>query len=399
MNNPPYAENDPASLAHSSPWQIGLGFFTIFLLGNNDGAMSILIPILRTHYHLDTAIIGQVFLFNTAGYLITALSHGLLAKHVGQRSVLLIGVTSYLMGVGLMSLIPPFIVVLLLQGLQGFGGAIIDVHFNAMLAQMPRRAILLSHLHAIHGIGALLGPLMALAFIASDGKWNWIYILWTVMGLVVLAGLLTIFKHGGIMLQEARDKHNGNPSPASLKTKMIVTAIIFFFLFVGVEFSLGSWSYSFLTEERLGDPFLMGWAVSGYYLSETVGRLTLARRLQQLGEQRMVLICLGGGLVGLLMMWLIPQITFAPLGLCLTGFCFGPIAANAMTFLSQRVPSYLLLSTIGLLLCFGTIGNALFSWQAGNLAHSLGFWSLLPYEIIFTSAAICCWIILLAQSR
>ncbi len=51
---------------------------------------------------------------------------------------------------------------------------------------------------------------------------------------------------------------------------------------------MGSWSYSFLTEQRHGLPLFSGWIISGYRLGLTLGRITLAQIVQHLGEKRMI---------------------------------------------------------------------------------------------------------------
>ena len=47
---------------------------------------------------------------------------------------------------------------------------------------------------------------------------------------------------------------------------------LFLFAYVGIEVSLGSWAFTFLTEERHEAELISGWTVSGYWLGLTVGR-------------------------------------------------------------------------------------------------------------------------------
>jgi MFS family permease len=172
------------------------------LLGTNDGAIGILIPSLRAHYYLDAGTVGEVFLFSSIGYLITALSNGLLVERLGQRAVLLLGTAAFFFSVALVSLAPPFAVVLALLLLQGCGTAIIDIGCNASLVQLPHGTTLLNYLHATHGIGALLGPLLASTMVTSGLGWNRVYVAWAAMGLVLLVGLAVTFKGAPRSLQQ-----------------------------------------------------------------------------------------------------------------------------------------------------------------------------------------------------
>ncbi|TMC57897.1 MAG: MFS transporter, partial [Chloroflexota bacterium] len=146
--------------------QVGLAFFAFILIGANDGALGVLIPSMRLHYGVDKATIGLLFLFQTVGYLVAAFNSGLLVEKLGNRRFLVLGVVSFLLGVGTLSLMPQFMVILIMMLPLGFGVAIIDAGLNTYIASMPRNAALLNYLHAFYGIGALLGPLIASTILA-----------------------------------------------------------------------------------------------------------------------------------------------------------------------------------------------------------------------------------------
>src|SRR6059058_163641 len=101
--------------------QVGLAFFAFILIGANDGALGILIPSMRLHYGVDIATIGLLFLFQTIGYLIAAFNSGLLVEKLGNRRFLVLGVASFLFGVGALSLMPSYIIVLIMMLPLGFG--------------------------------------------------------------------------------------------------------------------------------------------------------------------------------------------------------------------------------------------------------------------------------------
>ena len=152
--------------------QVGFAFSAFILIGANDGALGVLIPSMRLHYGVDKATIGLLFLFQTIGYLIAAFNSGLLVEKLGNRRFLVSGVASFLLGVGALSLMPSFVIVLIMMLPLGFGVAIIDAGLNTYIASMPRNAALLNYLHAFYGTGALLGPVIASAFLAMRWGWN-----------------------------------------------------------------------------------------------------------------------------------------------------------------------------------------------------------------------------------
>src|SRR6266699_1557543 len=182
--------------------QVGLAFFAFILIGANDGALGVLIPSMRLHYGVDKATIGLLFLFQTVGYLIAAFNSGLLVEKLGNRRFLMLGAVSFLLGLGALSLMLPFMIVLVMMLPLGFGVAIIDAGLNAYIAAMPRNAAPLNYLHAFYGTGALLGPVIASTILAVRWGWNSVYIVWIGMSLVLLIGLKLVFKGQNISPQE-----------------------------------------------------------------------------------------------------------------------------------------------------------------------------------------------------
>jgi fucose permease len=372
--------------------QVGFAFSAFILIGANDGALGVLIPSIRLHYGVDKATIGLLFLFQTIGYLIAAFNSGLLVEKLGNRRFLVLGVASFLLGVGALSLMPSFVIVLIMMLPLGFGVAIIDAGLNIYIASMPRNAALLNYLHAFYGTGALLGPIVASAFLALRWGWNSVYIVWIGMSLLLLVGFQLVFKDQNIPLQEdVATKPKSNVLVAALKVPFVWIAALFMLIYVGAEVSVGSWSYSFLTESRHTSILLAGWMVSGYWIGLTLGRLTLARVALRVGSARLIQGCLVGVVFGVLLVWLLPFYAISAVGLGLIGFSFGPIYPTTIALISNKVSSRILPSAIGFMVSLGSVGAAVCPWLAGMLAEHIGLLSLMPYVIILTAVMVCLW--------
>ncbi len=379
--------------------QLGLCFFAFILIGANDGAFGVLIPSMRSHYGVSNATIGLLFLFATVGYLIAAFNSGLLVAKLGNRLFLLLGIGAFLCASMIISLMPPFTVLLFMLLPLGFGGAILDAGLNAYIAGLPRNTALLNYLHAFYGTGALLGPIIASGLLAIGFGWNSVYIVWIGICIVLGVGVGFAFKGHTRAENETTEKAETKQNVlfTALAMRIVWLGALFLLFYVGTEVSLGSWSYSFLTEERHGAPLLMGWAVSGYWLGLTLGRLTLARVALNIGEKRMIQICIIGVVAGVLLIWLVPLNGVSAIGLCLTGYCLGPIFPTTIALMSRLVPARILPSAIGFLASLGSMGAALFPWLAGNLAQFIGLWALLPYVILLTLVMLGLWMLLQAR--
>ena len=360
--------------------------------------MGVLIPSLQIQYHVDKATVGLLFFSSVLGYLIAAFISGPLVGKLGIRLFLLLGVSCFLAGAIVLSTIPPFGVALLMLLPLGFGGALLDAGLNAYIAGLPRNTALLNYLHAFYGTGALLGPILASTILAIGLTWNFVYVTWIFLCVVLFIAVILFFQHRTATVQESSTNTEKNTLVSTLKRRIVWIVALFLLFYVGTEVSLGNWSYSFLLEERHGLPLFSGWIVSGYWIGLTLGRLVLPRVAVRFGDKRLIQGCLIGVAIGVLIVWLIPLNAVAAFGLCFTGFCLGPIFPTTIGLMSQLVPSRLLASAIGFLVSFGSMGAALFPWLAGNLAQAVGLWSLMPYVITLTIAMMVFWLTLQRQS-
>ncbi|GAC1614194.1 MAG: hypothetical protein NVS4B7_06100 [Ktedonobacteraceae bacterium] len=381
----------PASLRLT----VSFAFFGFVLVGMNGGANGVLLPSLSAFYHVGDAVIGLLFLVSSLGYFLSALSSGLLTERLGLRWFLLIGTTAFLLGMLAFGLKMPFVLLLPARLLLGFGIGIIETGLNIYVTTFPRHTILLNYLHAFYGVGALVGPVVASLILALQWGWNSVYLLLVSMSLLLLLGFGLFFgsSHAHTSPQEDEQPVKGNVFSAALKLPVVWFATLFLLVYVGIEVSLGNWSYSFLLEDRHQGTVLAGWIVSGYWLGLTLGRFTLQNMAERLGvgTRGLMYACITGIGIGLLLIWLIPLSASAALGFCFIGFSLGPIYPLTVAITPKLVPARVGPSAIGLLVSVSILGLAIFPWAAGILAQNIGIWSLLPYTLGLTIVMLCIW--------
>jgi fucose permease len=367
--------------------RIAAAFAAFVLIGATDGATGVLLPSLQAHYGVGKGIISLIFLALTTGYIVAAFSSGLLVALLGQRRFLMLGAVGFALGAGIVSLRPPFAILLVTMLGLGFGFAIIDAGLNTYITGLPEKTTLLNNLHAFYGIGGFLGPIIASAVLAAGLPWNTVYALWGLCGLMLLTGFGTLFDTGPASSRHPVTQAAGTGLLTdTLRLRLVWLAAIFLLFYVGAEVSLGSWSYSFLTEVRHHGSLLSGWSVSGYWLGITLGRLTLARLAARraIADASLIRYCLIGAAIGVLVIWLAPLPALAAFGLWLTGYALGPIYPTTIALVPNLVPPRLVPSAVGFLASLGSMGAALFPWLAGNLAQAVGLWSLMPYVLVLT---------------
>jgi fucose permease len=376
--------------------KIGLAFFAFILIGASDATLGVVLPGMSTYYHVDKGTISLLFICNSIGYIIGSFNNGLLMQKLGNRLFLMCASGIFLLTAIVISQMPPFFVLAGVYVLLGLSIAMFDAGLNSYIAGLPNNTALLNYLHAFYGAGALLGPIVASSLLALQRGWSSAYIVWGGMSLALLVGVAFLFKEKTLPHQE-KTSSEGNMLTTVLKLRVVWLAAIFLMVYVGTESSLGSWGYSFLTEERHGPLLISGWSISGYWFGLMMGRLVLGKVAQRLGDRRLIELCLVGVAISLLMIWLLPFALTSAIGLCIAGFSLGPIFPTTIALMSRLVSARVLPTAIGFLASLGSMGFSLFPWVAGNLAQHIGLWSLLPFVILLAIIQSGLWLILHKQ--
>ena len=373
-----------------------LAFFCFILIGISSGAPGVLLPSLINYYHVDNAVIGLLFLVSSIGYFLSAFTSGILVERLGMRGFLLVGASAFLIGTLGFGLEPPFTVILLTRLSVGLGIGIIETGLNIYISALPRSASLLNYLHAFYGVGALIGPVVASTILVLNWGWNSTYFVLAALGVPMFLGFWLLFRRASATTSHTQDEKKGNSSTPlgdTLKLGVVWVASLFLLFYVGVEVSLGNWTYTFLLDDRHQNALVSGWIVSGYWFGLTMGRFvlqTLAERFK-MSNTTLVYVCMASIILALLLIWLIPLEIVTIVGFCLVGFGLGPIYPLTVALTPKLVPARIVPSAIGFVVSISIIGLAIFPWIAGILSQNVGIWSLLPYNIALTVVAIGLW--------
>ena len=373
---------------------ISLAFLGFVLTGINDGASGVLIPSLSAFYGVNYAVIGLLFFVLSFGYFLAALSSGLLTQRLGLRWILLLGAM-----ISLLSLLPfglklPFVVLLPARLVLGLGIGLLETGLNVYATTLPRSTLLLNYLHAFYGVGALLGPIVASIALALQWGWNSVYLFMGGLCLLLLLAFSFFARpvHANASAQGEEQSPSSNVLTTTLKLPVVWLATLFLLVYVGIEVSLGNWSYSFLLNRHEG-AFLAGWIVSGYWIGLTLGRFLLQNLAERFGmsTKGLMYACMIGVGIGLLLIWFIPIEGMIVVAFFFVGFSLGPVYPLTVAITPGLVPARLGPSAIGLVVSISIIGIAVFPWIAGVLAQFIGIWTLLQFTLILTLILLALW--------
>jgi len=383
--------------------EIALAFAGFIAIGLGGGAGGVLLPAQISEYHLDKSVIGLLFFTFSGGYVLAGAMNGWLLRRLGLRGDLVFGTALFTVATFASGLRPPYLVLLLLSVVLGFGAAVIDASLNAFLAALPNRTALLNMLHAFYGIGALIGPIVASGMLDRGLSWGAVYMVFAAIGVpLTIAYALLYPRHlpdssgsavPGLAGEAAGVSAGRSVFGAAVRHPAILLCGLFLIVYVGVEVSLGNWAFSYLLEERGQGTLLAGWVVSEFWLGFTLGRFLLGALSERfgLGPVELTYGCLLVLLAGTLLTWLVPGNGPAAIGFAVVGAALGPIFPLTIAVLPRLAPAQIVPTAIGLLVGTSVIGAAFFPWLAGTIAEYVGLGSLLPFTLLLTVLLVVNW--------
>jgi fucose permease len=358
--------------------RIALAFGGLVLIGLGGGAVGVLIPYQMSDYHVDKVVIGLLFFSFSGGYVLSGIANGPLIHRLGMRGLLSLGGAAYLVASLGIWLHPGYAVLVAANVALGFGAGILDAGLNSYVASLPRHTVLLNLMHGFYGIGALLGPLMAAGLIHIHLPWQDTFLVLAVCVAPLLVGFALVMP---VRTEPAPDESPGAPLTLALRHPAVWIAALFLFLYVGVEFTVGSWGFTLLTQGQGHSELLAGYIVSGYWLGLTAGRFLISSSTSRagIGPVAMMYGCLLAVILAVVLTWWGPSALVGALGFALLGFFLGPMFPTTIAVTPQLMPVRLVPAAIGLLIGASVVGGAIFPFAAGALAQSFGLAALLPF--------------------
>jgi fucose permease len=124
---------------------------------------------LQDFYHLSYIIVSLLFLSPFIGYTFAAILNNSIHMRVGRRGVAMVSSCSHLVAYVVISVHPPYPVLVIAFALAGFGNGVADAAWNAFVGNMDRANEILGFLHGLYGAGAVLSPLIATTMITKAG--------------------------------------------------------------------------------------------------------------------------------------------------------------------------------------------------------------------------------------
>ncbi len=355
---------------------IALAFIAFVALGLPDGLLGVGWPSIRAGFSIPLDAIGLFLAASVSGYMTSSFLSGYLLARIGVGRML--AFSCLLTGLALIgyTLSPQWWMMVVLGIFAGLGAGAIDAGLNTYVATHFGEG-LMQWLHASWGVGITLGPIIMTLGLTSLATWKFGYQVVGGFQLALAAGFaLTLSmwdNHKGAVNAESEKKLTDYKTPLSetLKQPRVWLSILLFFLYVGAEGGLGTWTYTLLVESRGVDKTLAGFFAGSYWFTFTIGRILAGTVASRVGVNKLVLGGLAGALLGTgLLIWN-PNEWSNVLAVAVIGLAIAPIFPAMMSGTRLRVGDHDAANTIGMQMAATGLGTAVIPGLMGVLARQV----------------------------
>jgi len=379
------AANQPATRGAALPSALllAIAYLGFVSIGLPDTVAGVAWPSVRDTFALPQSGFGLIFVALGCGYCASAFVGGRLMLALGIGTLLTVSsalVVAAMFGFASAPLWPWFVGCAIVWGL---GSGAIDTGLNAYVsAHFSAKHV--NWLHACYSLGATLGPLLMTAVIVRAESWRAGYA--TVGMLILVMTILFVFTRRA-WGEPPKSTESEAAMPASmaaaLRQPLVWLQIVVFFLYVGLEFTVGQWSFTLLTESRGIHTDVAGVLAASYYGAIGVGRVLFGMIADRVGIDRLLRYATLGALIGALVF------TFAPMqvrdvGLVVIGLGLAPVFPCMMARTPSRLSAYAT-HAFGFQVSAGMLGAALVPGLAGLLVEGRGLEVVAQFAVLLAA--------------
>ena len=379
-------ERLPVSGLTAAELPVSLSAYAITLVaGLNAGWFGALLPVLTTSQHMPLEEGGIMQSAMCAGGFTALAASSTIIGKLGDLKTTLLAAALTAIGFSGLGLLGGLYLLTLSSFCFGLGVGLNSISSHIIFPRYyPHKvASALSKLNTFYGVGALTGPLIALALANLKVSYNWIFLGAGIYTFCICAFLLASARRAQRGDQKAFPPLTGQKSAeASVDNKKILLGLLkhplliglaaINFLYVGIEGTLGTWIYSFVQRAENFDGATASTAMSLLWAGLTFGRMASTRACLKINPKYVTMtamLILTSALFVVALMHAGQALTL--LAVLAIGFGLGPIFPTIIAQSATRFPRDSSITT-SVIIAAGCIGGMLLPWLGGHALVNQG---------------------------
>lgn len=345
-------------------------FAAFISLGLPDGLLGVAWPYLSVDYGVPLDSLGLLLVCFTAGYLLASFNSGFVLSRIQLGTLLAISCLCTGLSLTGYAYSGAWPALLVMAFFLGAGGGAIDASINTFAASNFSTAVV-NWLHAFYGIGATLGPLTMTFYLTRNNSWAPGYRTVAIVQ-VSLAFIFFFTRKWWKGSKQEEEKIVLAKPRETLALQSTWMSILLFFIYTGIEFSVGQWIFTILTKSRMLPEAAAGSWTSTYYGSLTAGRIAFGFVMTRFSVHKVLTGCMAAVVIGtcLFAFNVSPLITLA--GIVLIGLAVAPVFPSLIAMTPDRIGNHHAGNAVGYQVSAAMIGGALLPGFAGLMTDYFG---------------------------
>ncbi|HEX2867715.1 MAG TPA: MFS transporter [Ignavibacteriales bacterium] len=372
-----------------------LAFIAFISLGLPDGLIGVAWPSMRESFSRPLDSLGMLLVASMAGYLLSSFYSGKVTSRLGVGWLL--SFSCLVTGASLLgyTLAPYWWMMIPLAVTAGLGAGAIDGGINTYVAGNFGEH-LMQYVHASYGIGITMGPVIMTSGISYFSSWRLGYVAVGSMQILLAASFaLTVSmwkkergaeergaEERGIEEREKVLSDYKTPIIETLRHMDVWISILLFFIYAGIEATIGSWAYTLLTASRGISSEAAGFIVGSYWATFTIGRILAGIFTKRFRMHSLIRVSLMGAFMGAVLLLWNPFKAVSLIGVVFIGFAIAPIFPGMVSLTHRRVGARFAANTIGMQISSAGLGVAVIPGLTGVLAQRTSL-EVIPALILF----------------
>lgn len=357
-------------------------YLSFISLGLPDSLLGSAWPVIHEQMNLPVSFAGIITAIICLFTVLASILSAKITKKLGTGVVVVLSVFLTVIALGGFYFSSNFLMLIIFSIPYGFGAGGIDAALNNYVA-VHYKAKHMSWLHAMWGVGAIIGP-YAMGFALTNNKpWNNGYLYIAIIQLVVL--LILVFtlplwkktnegKEEEIKVLSIKDM---------LSIKGVFIVLIVFFAYCSLEQSAMFWASSYLVENNKLDTSIAAMLASLFCIGITVGRFVNGFLAIKLKDKDMIRIGLSIIFIGVLLMFININNILMCVGFVLIGLGCAPIYPSIIHSTPIYFGSDVSQSLIGVQMAGAYIGTLVMPSLFGVIADLISIKILPIYLMMF----------------
>lgn len=336
-----------------------LGAFVALGLAN--ASLGATLPGLASNTQTALQDMGFLFTARSLGYLAGSLTGGRLYDYLPGHRLMFGMIVSLAIAMMLVPLVSLFWLLIIVMLFMGLSESILDIGGNTLLVWLHGKDVgpFMNSLHFAFGLGAFLSPIIIAQAVLWGGNLVWAY--GGLALLILLSGLRLLTMPTPISQEVADDS-----TKAEINYQLTSLIALFFFVYVGIEVSIGGWILTYVTQLNLTSELMASYLTAGFWGALTLGRLVSIPLATRLRPRYILILSLSGTLLMIGIMLLQPEtISLIWLGTLGSGFCMAAIFPTTLSLAERHM--VITGQVTGLFFVGASLGGMILPWLVGQL--------------------------------